>query len=360
MIRRAVDFLKRLIATPSISRQEGATADIIESYLRAEGFEPQRLHNNVWVYLHPCDPSLPTLLLNSHHDTVKPSPAYTRQPYEPAVEGDRLYGLGSNDAGASLTGLLHVFMSLKTATLPFNLLFLATAEEEVTGVNGMRAMVRHWAESATTPRWAIIGEPTGMNAALAERGLLVLDCTATAAGGHAARSGGQNALYEAIDDIQTLRNLRFPKESELLGPIKVTATQIAAGTQHNVLPTECKFVVDVRTTDALSNEETVDFIRRSIRSEAIPRSTHIRASAISADHSLVRAAVASGSATFVSPTTSDQSVLPMVDTLKIGIGLSERSHTPDEFVCLSEIDLGIKQYLKIINTFANETLEQGL
>ena len=359
MTSRAVELLKRLIATPSISRQEDGTARILLEYLRAEGFDSQQLYNNVWAYLRPYDPSLPTLLLNSHHDTVRPSPAYTRRPHEPAVEGDRLYGLGSNDAGASLTGLLHVFISLKDTPLPFNLLFLATAEEEVTGAAGMRAMVQHWAETGTTPRWAIIGEPTGMNAALAERGLLVLDCTATAAGGHAARPGGENALYVAMDDIQTLRNLRFPKESQLLGPIKVTATQISAGTQHNVLPTECKFVVDVRTTDALSNEETVDYIRGAIRSQAEPRSTHIRASAIAADHPLVRAAVASGASTFVSPTTSDQSVLPMVDTLKIGIGLSERSHTPDEFVCLSEIDRGIKQYLKLITTFANETLEQG-
>lgn len=359
MIARAVDILRRLIATPSISRSENATADIIFDCLTESGFKPERLHNNVWAYHGDYDPKLPTLLLNSHHDTVRPSPAYTRDPYAPTVEGDCLYGLGSNDAGASLVGLMSAFNALKGVS-GFNVMFLATAEEEVTGINGMRAMVDYWTKNGTMPSWAIIGEPTGMDAAIAERGLLVLDCVATAAGGHAARSGGENALYKALDDIQILRNMRFPAESSLLGPIKLTVTQIEAGTQHNVLPTECKFVVDVRTTDALSNQETLDFIGRSISSTATPRSTHIRASVISEEHPLVRAAVACGSKIFVSPTTSDQSVLPMVDTLKIGIGLSERSHTPDEYVLISEIESGIKRYIQIINTFAHEIMEQGL
>lgn len=356
MTERAVNILSRLISTPSISRSENATADIIFDCLTESGYCPARLHNNVWAYLGDYNPQLPTLLLNSHHDTVRPSPAYTRDPFAPTREGDRLYGLGSNDAGASLVGLLSAFTSLKPFK-EFNVLFLATAEEEVTGVNGMRAMVEYWTKHDCMPRWAIIGEPTGMDAAIAERGLLVLDCVATAAGGHAARPGGENALYKAVEDIQRLQNLSFPAESKMLGPIKVTVTQIEAGTQHNVLPTECKFVVDVRTTDALTNQETVDYIRRSISSTLTPRSTHIRASVISGEHPLVRAAVASGSKTFVSPTTSDQSVLPMVDTLKIGIGLSERSHTPDEFVLISEIESGIKRYLQIINTFAHEIME---
>lgn len=359
MIDRAVDILRRLISTPSISRSENATADIIFDCLTESGFKPERLHNNVWAYLGEYNPKLPTLLLNSHHDTVRPSPAYTRDPFTPTVEGDRFYGLGSNDAGASLVGLMSAFTALK-GFKGFNILFLATAEEEVTGVNGMRAMIDYWITNGSMPRWAIIGEPTGMDAAIAERGLVVLDCVATASGGHAARGEGENALYKAVDDINCLRNMRFPAESSLLGPIKVTITQIEAGTQHNVLPTECKFVVDVRTTDALSNQQTVDFIRQSISSDATPRSTHIRASVISEVHPLVRAAVASGSKTFVSPTTSDQSVLPMVDTLKIGIGLSERSHTPDEYVLISEIESGIKRYIQIINTFAHEIMEQGL
>lgn len=359
MIDRAVDILCKLISTPSVSRSEDATARILFDALKENGFKPQRLHNNVWAYHEEYDPQKPTLLLNSHHDTVRPSQAYTRNPYAPTIEGDRLYGLGSNDAGASLVGLLSAFSALKGFDT-FNMLFLATAEEEVTGVNGMRAMVDYWQKNDRMPRWGIIGEPTGMDAAVAERGLLVLDCVATARGGHAARPGGENALYKALDDIQRLRSLRFPSDSALLGPVKLTATQIEAGTQHNVLPTECRFVVDVRTTDALSNVETVELIRRSISSSVTPRSTHIRASAISGQHPLVKAAVASGSKTFVSPTTSDQSVLPMVDTLKIGIGLSERSHTPDEFVLISEIEAGIKRYIQIINTFAHEIMEQGL
>lgn len=356
MTQSAVDLLQRLIATPSTSRAEGDTADILETYIRERGLDAHRLHNNVWAYAAPYDAAKPTLLLNSHHDTVKPSPAYTRQPYEPTIDGDCLYGLGSNDAGASLVGLLHAFLTFRGVELPFNLLFVATAEEEVTGANGMRAMVEYWKESGEMPEWGIIGEPTAMNAAIAERGLLVLDCVATAAGGHAAR-GGENALYKALDDIATLRSLQFPKESALLGPVRVTATQISAGTQHNVLPTECRFVVDVRTTDALSNAETVEFISGAITSEVTPRSLHIAASAISESHPLVRAALATGSQTFVSPTTSDQSVLPMIDTLKIGIGMSERSHTPDEFVRISEIDRGIKQYIQIIKNLANEIME---
>lgn len=359
MTGRAIDILSRLISSPSISRSENVTADIIFECLTESGFKPERLHNNVWAYLGEYNPKLPTLMLNSHHDTVRPSPGYTRNPYAPAVEGDRLYGLGSNDAGASLVGLLTVFSTLRPFR-GFNVMFLATAEEEVTGACGMRAMVDYWTRNGNMPRWAIIGEPTGMDAAIAERGLLVLDCIATAVGGHAARPGGENALYKALDDIERLRNLRFPGDSPLLGPIKLTVTQIEAGTQHNVLPTECRYVVDVRTTDALTNQETVDYIRRSISSDAVPRSTHIRASVISPEHPLVRAAVASGAKTFVSPTTSDQSVLPMVDTLKIGIGLSERSHTPDEYVLISEIEAGINRYKQIINTFAHEIMEQGL
>lgn len=357
MSARAIELLKRLIATPSISRREDATADFLFGHLQALGAEPRRHFNNVWAVAPGFDPTRPTLLLNSHHDTVKPSTAYTRDPFTPTVENSRLYGLGSNDAGASLAGLVETFLYFKDKTLPFNLMLALTAEEEVTGEHGMRAMTALWAESGMSPRWGIIGEPTEMNAAIGERGLVVLDCRATARGGHAARNEGENALYKAIDDIERLRHIEFPRTSELLGPIKVTVTQIAAGRQHNVLPEECTFVVDVRTTDALTNEETVEFICRTIKSEAKPRSTRIRASAISPGHPLVRAAVAAGARTFVSPTTSDQAVLPDVETLKIGIGRSERSHTPDEFVEIAEIENGIRTYIELINNFANETLE---
>lgn len=352
MNNRAVSLLKELIATPSISRQEGDTAKLLFCCLEERGLNPRRHFNNVWAVSKDFDVSRPTLLLNSHHDTVKPSAAYTRDPFMPIVENGRLYGLGSNDAGASLVSLIEVFEHFSGLKLPFNLMLALTAEEEVTGENGMRAMTSLWQENNIMPRWGIIGEPTGMDVAIGERGLVVLDCIARARGGHAARPEGENALYKAIDDIEKLRNIQFPSESDLLGNIKVTVTQIEAGRQHNVLPEECRFVVDIRTTDALTNEQTVDYIRSIIASEAKPRSTRISASAISQNHPLVGAAITAGAKPFVSPTTSDQSVLPMVDTIKIGVGESSRSHTPDEYVELSEIDSGITKYIEIINHLA--------
>ncbi len=357
MINKAVRLLKRLIATPSLSRSENQTAELLMDYLQQNGVVAMRHLNNVWAYAAAYDPSKPILMLNSHHDTVKPSLAYTRDPFASEEVDGAIYGLGSNDAGASLVGLTEVFISFLNADLPFNLMLALTAEEEVTGENGMRAFVSMLAEKNMLPKWAIIGEPTGMDAAVGERGLVVLDGVAKARGGHAARSEGENALYKALDDIQTLRSLKFPQESSLLGPIKVTVTQIEAGRQHNVLPEECRFVVDIRTTDALTNEETVDFIRSQISSEVTPRSTRIRASVISEEHPLVKAAIAAGAQTFISPTTSDQSVLPMVDTLKIGIGDSRRSHCADEFVLISEISNGISRYIQIINNFAHEIVE---
>lgn len=357
MTDSAIDLLRRLIATPSVSRSEDATAALLEARLQG-----RRHFNNVWAFARPFDSGKPTLMLNSHHDTVKPSPAYTRNPFEPRIEGDRLYGLGSNDAGASLVGLVETFRHFKAHDeLPFNLLLVLSAEEEVTGEKGMRAMVELMQAEGIMPRWAIIGEPTGMDAAIGERGLVVLDGISLARGGHAARNEGENALYKALDDIHTLRSLKFPVESALLGPVKVTVTQIEAGRQHNVLPEECRFVVDVRTTDAMTNEQTVAYLNSSLSgSQLTPRSTRIRASAIAGSHPLVQAAVRAGASTFISPTTSDQSVLPMVDTVKIGIGRSERSHTPDEYVLISEIDAGIKRYIQIINNFAHAIMEQGL
>lgn len=357
MINRAVGLLKRLIATPSFSREEGATADLLMNFLQENGAQAMRLFNNVWATTAAYDPSKPILMLNSHHDTVKPSKAYTRNPFDPSDDGEAIFGLGSNDAGASLVSLIEVFLHFFNAELPFNLVLALTAEEEVTGENGMRALIEMLAERKMLPRWAIIGEPTGMDAAIGERGLVVLDGVATARGGHAARSEGENALYKALDDIQRLRTMQFPTESSILGPIKVTVTQIEAGRQHNVLPEECKFVVDIRTTDAMTNEATVEYIRSQIDSQVTPRSTRIRASVISESHPFVKAAKAAGAKTFVSPTTSDQSVLPMVDTLKIGVGRSERSHSADEFVMISEIENGISRYIQIINNFAHEIME---
>ncbi len=346
-LAEAVGLLRRLIATPSPSRGEEATADLLCAFFEERGLKPERVHCNVVVRTPAYDPARPTLLLNSHHDTVRPAAGYTRDPYAPTIEGDRLYGLGSNDAGASLVALTEAFLACADRTLPFNLLLALTAEEEVSGEHGIRALL------PTLGRidMAIVGEPTSLDAALGERGLVVLDCTARGRSGHAARDEGENALYIALEDIARLRTLRFERCSPLLGPVHIATTMISAGTQHNVVPDTCRFTVDVRTTEAYTNEETVELIRAAIRSEAEPRSTRIRASVIAEEHPLVRAAVAAGAATYVSPTASDRTLMPF-PALKLGPGDSARSHTADEYVLVSEIGAGIDRYLQIIENTA--------
>ena len=346
-VDNAVGLLAELIATPSVSRDEAGTADLLFSYLESHGARPQRLHNNVWAVADGYDPARPTLLLNSHHDTVRPAPAYTRDPFTPTIEDGRIYGLGSNDAGASLVALTEIFLLFRNdSSLPFNLILALSAEEECSGERGVRALLPELAKSYRIDM-AIVGEPTSMQAATAERGLVVLDCTARGRSGHAARNEGVNALYAAMDDIAVLRGFRFGRESEVLGPIGIAVTQIEAGTQHNVVPDTCRFVVDIRTTDAYTNEQTVEILQSAIRSEAVPRSTRIRASVIAESHPLVRAAVSAGCRTFVSPTTSDRTLMPF-PALKIGPGESARSHTADEFVCIDEIADGIETYTKIV------------
>ena len=345
----AVGLLRRLVATPSVSRDEARTGDLLHAFLAERGAAPERLHNNGWARSAGFDPARPTLLLNSHHDTVRPAASYTRNPYDPAVEGDRLYGLGSNDAGASVVALAETFLAFRSRPLPFNLVLALTAEEECMGERGIRALL-----PVLGPiDMALVGEPTGMQAAAGERGLVVLDCTARGRSGHAARNEGINALYIALDDIARLRTFRFERESALLGPVGIAVTQIEAGTQHNVVPDVCRFVADIRTTDAYTNEETVEILRRAIRSEAVPRSTRIRAAAVADDHPLMRAARAAGRRTFVSPTTSDRTLMPF-PALKMGPGESERSHTADEYVCLSEIAEGIAVYETYIEKLASE------
>ena len=268
---KAIELLRRLVALPSPSGREEATAELLRDCLAQRGAAPERLHNNVWARSAHFDPARPTLLLNSHHDTVRPAAGYTRDPYDPAVEGDRLYGLGSNDAGASLVALTETFLALYRRPLPFNLVLALTAEEECSGPRGIGALLPELGRIDM----ALVGEPTGMRAAVGERGLVVLDCTARGRSGHAARNEGVNALYAALDDIARLRGFRFERESEVLGPIGIAVTQIAAGTQHNVVPDECRFVVDVRTTDAYTNEQTVAILRAALRSEIAPRSTRL-------------------------------------------------------------------------------------
>ncbi len=350
----ALELLKSLIATPSLSRQEEGTAAILEAFLRGKGVDVRRHLNNVWAMSHNFDESKPTLLLCSHHDTVKPSPAYTIDPFTPTVADGRLYGLGSNDAGASAVALAILFCRYNdTAALPFNLLLALVAEEEVSGVNGVRSLLSAWKTDGINVDIGIVGEPTGMQAAIAERGLVVLDGVAKGPGGHAARHVGPCALYTAVDDITALRNYRFPAVSPTLGDVKVTVTQIEAGRQHNVVPEECRFVVDVRTTDAFTNEEVVEMLRAQVTSELTPRSTRIRASVIDRSHPLVQAAEAIGAGCFVSPTTSDMSAMHEFPTLKIGIGDSARSHTPDEYVTIEELNHGLESYHQLIQQLIN-------
>lgn len=344
----AIALLQTLVAAPSPSRDEGRTADLLFAHLTERGAAPQRLHNNVWARGAHFDPARPTLLLNSHHDTVRPAAGYTRDPYAPTIEAGRLYGLGSNDAGASAVSLVQTFLHFRDRELPFNLLLALSAEEECSGERGMRALLPQLGHIDM----GLVGEPTAMRAAVGERGLVVLDCTAHGRSGHAARNEGINALYLATDDIVRLRTMRFDRQSALLGPIGIAVTQIEAGTQHNVVPDTCRFVVDIRTTDAYTNEETVELLRAALSSECTPRSTRIRASALDAEHPLARAAAACGIASFVSPTTSDMALMPF-PTLKMGPGDSARSHTADEYVLLDEIEAGIAGYRTFIERLAH-------
>lgn len=346
LTEESIDLLDRLIATPSTSRDEAATADIIEEFLRnrVKG-NVQRIYNNVYVRTPMWDDSRPTLLMNSHHDTVRPSASYTRDPYEATHEEGRIYGLGSNDAGASAVSLIAAYRYMEMQELPYNMLLAISAEEEVMGEHGMRALLPELGHIDM----ALVGEPTGMNAAVGERGLVVMDCTAHGVRGHAARNEGINAIDKAIADIERIRNFRFERCSELLGDIKMTVTQISAGTQHNVIPDECKFVIDIRTTDAYTNEETVKIVQQLLEADAKERSTRVHASAIYPEHPLVKAASAIGRTTFVSPTTSDMALMHGIPSLKMGVGESCRSHGADEYVLESEIVEGIKVYIDFLS-----------
>ncbi len=352
--QEAIALLQRLIATPSLSGNESDTADILVAELASRGVVVRRHHNNVWALSKGFDMLKPTLMLNSHQDTVKPSQNYTRDPFEPTIEEGKIYGLGSNDAGASLVSLVATFCNnYDTSALPYNLLLALTAEEENMGEKGMRAFLPHLDMEGIVVDMVLVGEPTSMQPAIGERGLVVLDCTAHGKSGHAARNEGENALYKAMSDIEKLRNFSFNKISDVLGDIKITVTQISAGTQHNIVPDECRFVVDIRTTDAYSNEEVVELLQSALECEAKPRSTRVRASAIEPTHPLVEAAVAVGREPFISPTTSDRAIMQGLPALKMGVGESSRSHTADEFVLTSEIEEGIAIYQKLLDELSN-------
>lgn len=344
LVQGSIDLLKELIQTPSFSKEEGVTADLIEQFLQKRAIRTHRHRNNIWAYNRHIDPNKPTILLNSHHDTVKPNSAYQRNPFIADTEDGKLYGLGSNDAGGCLVSLLATFLHFyDRKDLRYNLCLAATAEEEISGEHGLESILPNLGDLD----FAIVGEPTLMDLAIAERGLLVLDCIAHGKSGHAAREEGYNAIYHAIKDIEWFRTYVFAKQSDLFGRIKMNVTMIEGGSQHNVIPATCKFTVDVRVTNSYRNEEILKIIRNHVRCEVIPRSTRLKPSSINKEHPIVQSGIALGRKTYGSPTTSDQALLD-IPSLKIGPGDSARSHMADEFIYIDEIKQGIDLYIKLL------------
>ena len=340
----AVELLKKLIATPSVSRNEKDAADIMEQTIRSYGFEPQREANNIWIIDPHYDESRPTLLLNAHIDTVKPVTSWTRDPFSPDVEDGVLYGLGSNDCGGGLCSLLQIFRMLIQKPQHYNLIYLASAEEEVSGKDGITRAL------PLLPHidLAIVGEPTGMNPAVAEKGLMVLDVIAHGKSGHAARNEGVNAIYEALDDMRWIRDYKFEKVSEFLGPTKMTLTVVNAGTQHNVIPDKCTMLVDIRTNEFYDNEEVFEFIRQHLKSEVKAHSFRLKSSRIDPEHPLIKKCVAMGMKPFGSPTLSDQALMHF-PSFKLGPGESSRSHSANEFIRISEIRDAIAKYETLLD-----------
>jgi acetylornithine deacetylase len=341
----ALGLLKKLIMIPSFSKEEGKTADAIETYLESKGIPTHRLLNNIWATNRHFDAAKPTILLNSHHDTVKPNKAYTLDPFEPIEKDGKLYGLGSNDAGGCLVSLIAAFQHYyDRADLACNLLLAATAEEEISGHNGIELLL----PSLGRVEFGIVGEPTKMQLAVAEKGLLVLDCLVLGKAGHAAREEGDNAIYKAIKDIEWFRTYPVPQVSELLGPVKMSVTVIDTDNKaHNVVPSQCHFVVDVRVNELYSFEDLLKVIRANVGCEVTPRSLRMKSSAIPLDHPIVRSGTQLGRTCYGSPTTSDKALMPF-PTLKTGPGDSARSHTADEYIFVDEIAEGIKGYIDLL------------
>ena len=344
MIEKAVGLLCRLIEVPRVSREETAAADMLQAYMQDElGLSTQRLGNNLWSVAPNFDEKKETLLLNAHIDTVKPVAGWQRNPFKATREGSRIYGLGSNDDGASLVSLLHVFAALKEEKTRYNLVFLVSAEEEVSGKDGIESVLPLLPKINV----ALVGEPTGMQPAIAEKGLMVLDVTAHGKAGHAARDEGENAIYKALEDIEWFRNYKWEKVSPLLGPVKMTVTIVNAGTQHNVVPDTCTFTVDVRSNECYTNRELFDEIGKNVKSEVKARSFRLGSSSIDVNHPLVQKVIGLGGKPFGSPTLSDQALMPF-PSLKLGPGESKRSHSADEFVDFCEIRQAIETYLKLL------------
>ena len=341
----AISLLKNLIRTPSMSREEEATALLLKDCLEEAGKRVHTRLNNVWVHSQDTRPEWPTILLNSHHDTVKPAASWTIDPFNPTVRRGKLFGLGSNDAGGALVALLYTFLYLDE--LPdrgYNVVFAGTAEEEISGRNGVATIM----EVLGTINLGIVGEPTQMNLAVAEKGLVVLDCEAKGLSGHAARKEGVNAIYAAMQDINWIKDFHFPDRSDLLGEVNMAVTQVQAGTQHNVVPDLCTFVVDVRTNERYTNDQVLQIIDHNTVSQVTPRSLRLNSSSIPLDHPIVQRGISLGLSTYGSPTLSDQALMTGFPTLKVGPGKSERSHTADEYIKIEEVKHGIATYCALL------------
>lgn len=345
-VAEAIDLLKKIIAIPSFSKEEKKVVDLMESVLTGYGYRVERKGNNVWVRSFHFDSRKPTLVLEAHIDTVRPNGNWVTDPFTPVVESGKLFGLGSNDTGGSVVSMLAAFLYLDKKEQSYNLIYLNSAEEENTGKGGVCSVV----EEVGKVDLALIGEPTGMQAAIAEKGLMVLDGKAKGKSGHAARNEGINAIYEALADIEWFRTYRFEKVSDLLGEVKMTVTGIQAGTLHNVVPAECSFMVDIRLNEHYSNTEIFETVKAHVKSEMSARSFSLNSSSISKDHPIVKRCLEMGLSTYGSPTTSDQAVLPWT-SLKIGPGDSARSHTANEYIGLDEIEQGIAVFVKLLDGF---------
>ncbi|MEI6410650.1 MAG: M20 family metallo-hydrolase [Bacteroidota bacterium] len=349
-IAEAIELLQNLIRIPSFSEQEDKTADLIGDYLQSQRVAFFRLGNNIWAINRHFRPKKPVLLLNSHHDTVNPNKGYTRDPFTPEIVDGKLYGLGSNDAGGPLVSLLATFMHFyERADLPFNLIYAASAEEENSGPNGIELIIPHLGRVDC----AIVGEPTQMQLAIAEKGLMVLDCLVRGRAGHAAREEGENAIYKALPDIEWFKNHSFPMVSEFLGAVKMTVTIIQAGQQHNVVPDEFRFTVDVRVNECYSMEQVLEIVRQHVSCEVTPRSLRMRSSIIPPEHPLVQSGIALGRTIYGSPTCSDKALMPF-PALKMGPGDSARSHTADEFIFVEEIEKGVAMYVALLEGYGKQ------
>ena len=347
LTQEAIALLKSLIETASFSSEEDQTALLIENWFTQNNITFERENNNVWAYNKYFDKSKPTLLLNSHHDTVKPNQGYTKNPFEAIVEDGKLFGLGSNDAGGALVSLMATFVHFYTnENLLYNIVMVASAEEESSGKNGLNSVLKHLPQLDC----AIVGEPTVMQLAVAEKGVLVLDVVVKGTASHAAHNNPDNPIYNAIPVIEWFKTYEFDKISEVLGPVKMTVTQISAGKQHNVVPAECHLVVDIRVNDCYNNTEILETVKANVNAEVAPRSMHLNASSIPVSHRLVQAGMVLGRTTYGSPTLSDQSVLTC-KSLKMGPGETLRSQSADEFIYVNEIEEGIQLYIKMLTDF---------